>query len=114
MSTIKIDNLPAFTYPMRFALTQDDKTYFLVTCRDLPQVITDGTTIEEARINAADALDGAIASFGGSYEDYVKQCGDGHMSAHDFWKDRMSSGKLPYPSLPLEDEEMITAKCDEE
>lgn len=113
MSSTEISNLPAFTYPMHFALTQDDKTYFLVTCRDLPQVITDGNTIEEARVNAADALDEVIASLVGSYDDYVKQSGDNYMDAHTFWRDRMHCGKLPYPSPPLECEEMVTAKCDE-
>ena len=48
-----------YTYPV--ALTPDEVDGgFVVTCRDLPETITQGDTLEEALIEATDALDEAI------------------------------------------------------
>ncbi len=50
----------AFTYAVRLALDKQDGGY-VVTCRDLPEAITQGETLEEALTEAADALEEAIA-----------------------------------------------------
>ena len=42
-------------------LTPDKDGGYVVTCRDLPEVITQGETIEEALIEAVDALDESFA-----------------------------------------------------
>ncbi len=48
-----------YIYPV--ILTEDpDEGGYVVTCRDMPEVITQGETIEEALVEAADALDEAI------------------------------------------------------
>ena len=48
-----------FTYPVILTEDKDDGGY-VVTCRDLPEAITQGDTIEEALEAAADALDEAL------------------------------------------------------
>ena len=48
-----------YTYPVTFTEDTDDGGY-VVTCRDMTEVITQGDTIEEALEAAADALDEAI------------------------------------------------------
>ena len=45
-----------YTYPVILTEDKDDGGY-VVTCRDLPEAITQGDTIEEALEAAADALD---------------------------------------------------------
>ncbi len=48
-----------YIYPV--LLTEDrDAGGYVVTCRDVPEAITQGDTIEEALIEAADALDEAL------------------------------------------------------
>jgi antitoxin HicB len=50
-----------FTYAMK--LTPDkDEGGFVVTCRDLPEAITQGETMEEALVQAADCLEEAVAA----------------------------------------------------
>ncbi len=49
-----------FEYPV--LLTPDQGGGFVVTSRDLPEVITQGETIENALFEAADALDEAFAA----------------------------------------------------
>lgn len=49
-----------FEYPV--LLTPDQDGGFVVTSRDLPEVITQGETIENALFEAADALDEAFAA----------------------------------------------------
>lgn len=49
-----------FTYPVKLTEDKDDGGY-VVTCRDLPEAITQGDTVEEALSEAADALEEAIA-----------------------------------------------------
>lgn len=48
-----------YTYPVILTEEKDDGGY-VVTCRDLPEAITQGDTIEEALEAAADALDEAL------------------------------------------------------
>ena len=48
-----------YTYPVILTEDKDDGGY-VVTCRDLPEAITQGDTIEEAFEAAADALDEAL------------------------------------------------------
>ena len=48
-----------YIYPVIFTEDKDDGGY-VVTCRGLPEAITQGDTIEEALESAADALDEAI------------------------------------------------------
>lgn len=50
-----------FAYAVKLTLDKDDGGY-VVTCRDLPEAITQGETIEEALIEAADCLEEAIAA----------------------------------------------------
>jgi len=49
-----------FTYAVRLAADKQDGGY-VVTCRDLPEAITQGETLEEALAEAADALEEAVA-----------------------------------------------------
>ena len=49
-----------FTYPVTLTPDKEDGG-FVVTCRDLPEAITQGDTIEECLSEAADCLDEAIA-----------------------------------------------------
>ena len=51
-----------YTYPI--TLTEDliDGGY-VVTCRDIPEAITQGDTVEEALAASADALDEAICGY---------------------------------------------------
>lgn len=49
-----------FTYPVRLTVDKDDGGY-VVTCRDLPEAITQGDTLDEALAEAADCLEEAIA-----------------------------------------------------
>ena len=49
-----------FTYAVKLAPDKDEGGY-VVTCRDLPEAITQGETIEEALVEAADALEEAVA-----------------------------------------------------
>ena len=48
-----------YIYPVILTEDKDDGGY-VVTCRDLPEAITQGDTIEEALESAADALDEAL------------------------------------------------------
>jgi antitoxin HicB len=50
-----------FTYAMKLTPDKDDGG-FVVTCRDLPEAITQGDTIEDALAAAADCLEEAIAA----------------------------------------------------
>ena len=51
-----------YSYPV--ILTEDlVNGGYIVTCRDLPEVITQGNTTEEAFESAADALDEAICGY---------------------------------------------------
>lgn len=47
-----------FAYPI--LLEKDEDGRFLATCRDLPEVATDGADQDEALANAADAVDVAV------------------------------------------------------
>jgi antitoxin HicB len=49
-----------FTYAVKLTPDKRDGGY-VVTCRDLPEVITQGDTFEEAVAEAADALEEAVA-----------------------------------------------------
>lgn len=49
-----------FTYPVRLTADKEDGGY-VVTCRDVPEAITQGDTVEGALAEAADALEEAIA-----------------------------------------------------
>ena len=49
-----------YIYPVILTEDKDDGGY-VVTCRDLPEAITQGDTIEEALEAAADALDEALS-----------------------------------------------------
>jgi antitoxin HicB len=49
-----------FTYPVKLTPDKKDRGY-VVTCRDLPEVITQGDSIEEALAEATDALEEAVA-----------------------------------------------------
>jgi antitoxin HicB len=49
-----------FTYAVRLAPDKQDGGY-VVTCRDLPEAITQGETLEDALVEAADALEEAVA-----------------------------------------------------
>ena len=48
-----------YTYPVLLSEDRDDGGY-VVTCRDIPEVITQGDTFNEALEYAADALDVAL------------------------------------------------------
>lgn len=48
-----------YTYPVILTKDPDDGGY-VVTCRDLPEAITQGDTVAEALAKAADALDEAL------------------------------------------------------
>lgn len=50
-----------FTYAVKLTPDKHDGGY-VVTCRDLPEVVTQGETVEDALSEAADALDEAIAA----------------------------------------------------
>jgi len=49
-----------FTYAVKLAPDKQEGGY-VVTCRDLPEAITQGETLEEALAEAADALEEAVA-----------------------------------------------------
>lgn len=49
-----------FTYAVKLTPDKRDGGY-VVTCRDMPEVITQGDTVEEAVVEAADALEEAVA-----------------------------------------------------
>ena len=51
-----------YSYPVTLTEDPDDGGY-VVTCRDLPEVITQGETLEEAIAAAIDALDEAICGY---------------------------------------------------
>lgn len=53
----------------RIELTPDDNDTWLVTCPDLPGVVTFGTTREEAAAQAVDAIESLLASRIGRGED---------------------------------------------
>lgn len=48
-----------FTYPVALAADDEDSGY-VVTCRDVPEVVTQGETIEDAISEAEGALEAAI------------------------------------------------------
>ena len=50
-----------FTYPMKLTPDKDDGGY-VVTCRDLPEAITQGASIQDALTEAAGCLEEAIAA----------------------------------------------------
>jgi len=50
-----------FTYAVKLTADRRDGGY-VVTCRDLPEAITQGENIEDALVEAADALEEAIAA----------------------------------------------------
>jgi antitoxin HicB len=50
-----------FSYPVKLTLDKADGGY-VVTCRDIPEAITQGETFEEALAEAADCLEEAIAA----------------------------------------------------
>jgi antitoxin HicB len=50
-----------FTYAVKLAPDKHDGGY-VVTCRDLPEAITQGESVEDALSEAADALEEAIAA----------------------------------------------------
>jgi antitoxin HicB len=50
-----------FTYAVKLTPDKDDGGY-VVTCRDLPEAITQGDSIEEALAEAADCLEEAVAA----------------------------------------------------
>jgi antitoxin HicB len=50
-----------FTYAVKLAPDKDDGGY-VVTCRDLPEALTQGETREEALAEAADRLEEVIAA----------------------------------------------------
>jgi antitoxin HicB len=50
----------SFTYAVKLAPDKQEGGY-VVTCRDLPEVITQGETLEEPLVEAADALEEAVA-----------------------------------------------------
>lgn len=80
-------------YPVKFEEQEDGS--WMALCRDLRPggehaFLTEGATLEETRINAADALDEVL------YQ-YTKKC-----------------ISMPPPSEPKEDEELITSKCDDD
>src|SRR5215469_3159179 len=50
-----------FTYAVKLTPDKQDGGY-VVTCRDLPEAITQGETVQEAVTEAADALEEAIAA----------------------------------------------------
>ncbi|MGI9437853.1 MAG: type II toxin-antitoxin system HicB family antitoxin [Geminicoccaceae bacterium] len=50
-----------FVYPAK--LTPDENGRYLVTFRDVAEALTDGATIEEALVEAEDALDGALLGY---------------------------------------------------
>ena len=58
---IKSKIMRQFTYPIKLTPDRNDGGY-LVTCRDLPEAITQGESIENALIEAADCLEEAIAA----------------------------------------------------
>lgn len=79
------------TYPVKFEEQEDGS--WMALCRDLRPdgnhaFLTDGDSLEDARVNAADALDEV-------HYQYTK-----------------NGGSMPLPSEPNDDEELITSKCD--
>ena len=78
------------TYPVKFE--EQEEGSWMALCRDLrPEgeyaFLTDGYSLEDARVNAADALDEV-------HYQYTKQ-----------------GINMPSPSEPREGEELITSKC---
>ncbi len=70
----------SFTYPAR--LTPDDAGGFVVTFRDLPEAITQGDTLEQALLEAADCLEEAIA---GRIDDGMDIPAPGAREASEHW-----------------------------
>jgi antitoxin HicB len=54
-------NARQFTYAVKLTAEKDAGGY-VVTCRDLPEAITQGETVDDALAEAADALEEAIAA----------------------------------------------------
>lgn len=50
-----------FTYAVKLTRDTEDGG-FVVTCRDLPEAVTQGETVEEALFEAADCLEEAVAA----------------------------------------------------
>lgn len=50
-----------FQYPV--LLTPADEGGFVVTCRDLPELVTQGETVDDALEQAADAMDEVFAAY---------------------------------------------------
>tara|TARA_B100000767_G_C19665819_1_gene493048 strand:- start:331 stop:777 length:447 start_codon:yes stop_codon:yes gene_type:complete len=51
-----------FIFPATLTLDEDDGGY-IVSFRDVPEALTQGDTLEEAMLNASEALDEAFAGF---------------------------------------------------
>lgn len=110
---MKFNDIPVFSYPLHFQPVNDTNEggYYLVTSRDFPPLITDGSTIEEARINGADALDEVIA---GAISKYVQSGGviPKEYDQRQAWLFLITMKVLPPVSLCFDDEEYVMAKCD--
>lgn len=57
----KSESVGPLVYPVQLTPDKKDGGY-IVTCRDLPEAITQGDTLEEALVEAADALEEAVAA----------------------------------------------------
>ncbi|AOV16849.1 hypothetical protein BJI67_07045 [Acidihalobacter aeolianus] len=51
------------TFEYAVALTPDEEGGFVVTCRDLPQLVTQGEDVADALREAADAMDEVFAAY---------------------------------------------------
>ena len=71
-----------FQYPV--LLTPDEEGGYVVTCRDLPPLITQGEDEQDALAQAADAMDEVFAA------------------------NRIEAIELPEPSSPLRGERLVT------
>lgn len=75
-----------YIYAMKLTPDKRDGGY-VVTCRDLPEAITQGESIEDALLEAADCLEEAIAA-------------------------RIDDGRpIPAPSAPRRGEHLVSAPC---
>lgn len=74
---------------MRYAikLTPDIDSGFVVTCRDIPELITQGDTIEECIVEASDALAECVAQYKARNKELPtptgKQEGEYYVYPHD-------------------------------
>jgi antitoxin HicB len=56
-----VQKLNRFQYPV--LLTAADEGGYVVTCRDLPQLVTQGETVQDALEQASDAMDEVFATY---------------------------------------------------